>query len=125
MRIDNRVSHNIVVLEPRERLTVETEPAFAHHFIGLLEAGYTQFALNLADVPYIDSVGLGAIVRAYTSARRRHGDLKLLNVKDRNRYLLKITKLLTVFDCYDSEAELTLAVGRPGLAGGPIADGST
>jgi anti-sigma B factor antagonist len=62
--------------------------------------------LSLAHVPYIDSVGLGAIVRAYTSARRRGGNLQLLHVEGRNRHLLTITKLLTVFDCLESESEL-------------------
>lgn len=106
MRIDDRVSNDIVVIEPKGRLTVETEPLFRHHFMGLLEAGKTRFALNLSGVPYIDSVGLGAIVRAYTSARRRGGDLKLLNVEGRNRHLFTITKLLTVFDTYESEDDL-------------------
>jgi len=106
MRIDDRFRNNIVVLEPRERLTVETEKDFAAHFIRLLEAGYRQFALSLGHVPYIDSVGLGAIVRAYTSARRRGGDLKLLNVGGRNRHLLEITKLLTVLDAKQTEEEL-------------------
>src|SRR5262245_47908888 len=96
MRIDNRYLNNTMVLELHERLTVETEPEFASHFIRLLEAGHRNFALNLADVPYIDSTGLGAIVRAYTSARRRGGDLKLMNVAGKNRYLLTITKLNTV-----------------------------
>ena len=96
MRIDNRFLNDTLVLEPRERLTVETAPEFASHFIRLLEAGHRSFALNLADVPYIDSTGLGAIIRAYTSARRRGGDLKLMNVAGKNRYLLTITKLSTV-----------------------------
>ena len=98
MRIDNRFLNNTMVVEPRERLTVETEPEFASHFIRLLEAGHRSFALNLIDVPYIDSMGLGAIIRAYTSARRRGGDLKLMNVAGKNRHLLTITKLITVLD---------------------------
>ena len=96
MRIDNRFLNNTIVLEPRERLTIETEHEFASHFIRLLEAGHRSFALNLAGVPYIDSTGLGAIIRAYTSARRRGGDLKLMNVEGKNRHLLTITRLNTV-----------------------------
>ena len=106
MQIEARMRNNTVVIEPKDRLTVETEPAFAHHFVRLLEAGKTQFALNLAHVPYIDSTGLGAIVRAYTSARRRGGDLKLIHVDGRNRHLFTITKLLSVFETYQSEEEL-------------------
>ena len=96
MRIDNRFLNNTIVVEPRERLTVETEPEFASHFIRLLEAGHRCFALDLAGVPYIDSTGLGAIMRAYTSARRRGGDLKLMNVTGKNRHLLTITRLISV-----------------------------
>jgi anti-sigma B factor antagonist len=96
MRISEQVSDGVLVIEPRERLTVETEPDFASYFIRLLEAGHRHFALSLANVPYIDSVGLGAIVRAYTSARRRGGDLRVVHVEGKNRYLLEITKLFNV-----------------------------
>ena len=106
MRIGYRVSNNVIVIEPQGRLTVETELEFASYFIRLLEAGHRQFALSLAEVPYIDSVGLGSIVRAYTSARRRGGDLTLLHVEGRNRHLLEITKLLTVLQAERSEEEL-------------------
>ena len=98
MKITERLSDEVLVIEPRERLTVETEPEFASYFIRLLEAGHRHFAISLAAVPYIDSVGLGAIVRAYTSARRRGGDLRLIDVEGRNRHLLEITKLLTVLN---------------------------
>src|SRR5262249_32398926 len=95
MKISERLSDDMLVMEPKERLTVETEPDFASYFIRLLEAGHRHFAISLAGVPYIDSVGLGAIVRAYTSARRRGGDLRLINVQGKNPYLLEINKLLT------------------------------
>ena len=106
MRIGERVSGDVIVIEPKERLTIETEPEFASYFVRLLEAGHRNFALSLADVPYIDSVGLGAIVRAYTSARRRGGDLKLVNVEGKNRHLLEITKLLPVLNAERSPHEI-------------------
>ena len=61
--------------------------------------------LNLADVPYIDSAGLGEIVRTYTTVSRQGGSLKLLNLTKRITDLLSITKLLTVFETYDNEAD--------------------
>ena len=61
--------------------------------------------LNLADVPYIDSAGLGEIVRTYTTVSRQGGSLKLLNLTKRITDLLSITKLLTVFETFDSENE--------------------
>jgi anti-sigma B factor antagonist len=61
--------------------------------------------LNLEAVPYIDSAGLGEIVRTYTSISRQGGKLKLLNVSKRIYDLLVITKLVTIFDSYEDEAE--------------------
>ena len=106
MQIDTRVHHDVVIIEPKERMTLDTEAQFTEVVRALLEAGQRRLVLNLIAVPNIDSVGLAAIVQAYTSARRRGGDLKLLHVRDRNRQLLTITKLLTVFEAYDSEDEV-------------------
>jgi anti-sigma B factor antagonist len=64
-----------------------------------------KIVLNLAEVPYIDSAGLGEVVRTYTTVSRQGGQLKLLNLTKRITDLLAITKLLTVFDTYDSETE--------------------
>ena len=64
-----------------------------------------RILLNLADVPYIDSAGLGEIVRTYTTVSRQGGALKLVNLTKRITDLLSITKLLTVFEAYDSEPE--------------------
>jgi anti-sigma B factor antagonist len=61
--------------------------------------------LNLEAVPYIDSAGLGEIVRTYTSISRQGGKLKLLNVSKRIYDLLVITKLVTIFDSYEDENE--------------------
>ena len=70
----------------------------------LLQQGHRQFIVNLAAVPYMDSGGLGTLVQALATVTRQDGTLKLLHVTDRLRDLLVITKLVTVFDCYDSEA---------------------
>ena len=67
--------------------------------------GKTKILLNLGDVPYVDSAGLGEIVRTYTTISRQGGSLKLLNLTKRITDLLSITKLLTVFETYDSEAD--------------------
>ena len=110
MQIDTRVNHDVWLIEPKGRITVETEAQFTRVVSALLEAGRRRLVLDLADVPYIDSVGLGAIVQAYTTSRRRGGDLKLLHVKHRNRQLLVTTKLLTVFEVYDTEDEVARSV---------------
>jgi anti-anti-sigma factor len=69
----------------------------------LLQQGQRQFIVNLAGVPYMDSGGLGELVQAYATVIRQGGALKLLHLTSRLRDLLVITKLATVFDCYDSE----------------------
>ena len=70
----------------------------------LLAEGKKKIVLNLAEVNYIDSSGLGELVSAYTAVKNSGGELKLLNLTSRVRDLLVITKLVTVFDVKDNEA---------------------
>lgn len=70
-----------------------------------LGAGSKKILLNLADVNYIDSAGLGELVSAYTTVKNAGGQLKLLSLTKKVRDLLVITKLLTVFDVKDTETE--------------------
>jgi anti-sigma B factor antagonist len=70
----------------------------------LIKEGNKKILLNLRDVDYIDSSGLGELVSAFTSMRSQGGELKLLNLTKRVRALLQITKLLTVFEVTDDEA---------------------
>ena len=70
----------------------------------LIKEGNNKILLNLRDVDYIDSSGLGELVNAFTIMRSQGGELKLLNLTKRVRALLQITKLLTVFDITDDEA---------------------
>jgi len=71
----------------------------------LADGGKNKVLLNLAGVKYIDSSGIGELIANYTTVSRQGGQLKLLNLTDRIQNLLVITKLLTVFDSYDDEAE--------------------
>ena len=72
---------------------------------GLIEQGNKKILLNLAGVKNIDSSGIGELIANYTTMSRDGGQLKLLKLTDKIRDLLVITKLLTVFDSYDDEAE--------------------
>lgn len=72
---------------------------------GLVDRGKKKILLNLAGVKNIDSSGIGELIANYTTISRDQGQLKLLNLTDKIRDLLVITKLLTVFDAYDNEAE--------------------
>jgi len=70
----------------------------------LLEAGQLKILLNLGDVNYIDSSGIGELVSGFTAVRNRNGELKLLNLTKKVHDLLQITKLYTVFDVHEDEA---------------------
>ena len=71
----------------------------------LADQGKKNVLLNLAGVKYMDSTGVGELIANYTTVTRQGGQLKLLSLTDRIQNLLVITKLLTVFDSYDNEAE--------------------
>ena len=106
MEIQERALENVVVLDLKGKLTIgEGDELLKETIQKLMEQGHNKLLLNLAEVPYVDSAGLGEIVRTYTTVSRQGGSLKLLNLTKRITDLLAITKLLTVFDTYESEAE--------------------
>jgi anti-sigma B factor antagonist len=78
----------------------------------LLAKGQKNILLNLADVNYIDSSGIGELVSAYTTVRNQGGELKLLNLTKKVHDLLQITKLYTVFDVKDDEASAIASYAR-------------
>ena len=100
MQVLEHVYSDVVVLEPQERLTVETEADLKTAVRRQLDAGRQNLVLDLARVPYVDSCGLGTMVQAYVSAHRAGGIVKLMNITPRGRQLLTVTRLLTVFEIY-------------------------
>src|SRR5438105_1694609 len=109
--MDLRFHDDVVIVEPTERLTAETEAEFTAVIRELVDAGWVRLVVSLADVPRVDSMGLGALAHAYTSAWLRGGDLKLLHVTPRNRHVLTITRLATVFEVFDSEVAAVRSFG--------------
>jgi anti-sigma B factor antagonist len=106
MQIDERKVGDVVVLDVKGRVMLgEGDEILKDKVNSLLNQGHRKLVLNLAQVPYIDSAGLGEIVRTFTTVSRQGGSLKLLNLTKRITDLLAITKLLTVFETYDSENE--------------------
>ena len=106
MQIEERVVEGVTILDLKGKMTLgEGDEILKDKVNSLAMQGKKKIVLNLAGVPYIDSAGLGEIVRTYTTVSRQGGKLKLLNLTKRIQDLLAITKLLTVFDTYDSEAE--------------------
>ena len=106
MKIVERQVEDVAVLDLHGKLLAgEGDGALKDAVSRLVKAGKTKILLNLADVPYVDSAGLGEIVSCYTTASREGGRLKLVNLTAKMRDLLSITKLLTVFEAYDSEQQ--------------------
>ena len=97
---------DVVILDLSGRITMgEGAVVIRDHIQKLLAAGDRKFLLNLADVDYIDSSGLGELVTSFTTVRNQGGQLKLLSLTKRVQDLLQITKLLTVFASFNDEAE--------------------
>ena len=106
MEIAERKVSDVTILDLTGKMTLGEGDEFLRQAIStLLAAGTKKIVLNLEGVPYIDSAGLGEVVRTHTTVSKQGGSLKLLNLTKRIEDLLAITKLLTVFDTYDSEAD--------------------
>jgi anti-sigma B factor antagonist len=96
----------IVLLNLKGRLTVGPEAsALRDRIAELAKAGSVNLILNLEDIAYIDSTGLGALVMSATSVRKQGGNIKLLNMNRRNIELLVMTKIATVFDLFTDEQD--------------------
>jgi anti-sigma B factor antagonist len=106
MQIEERAAGNVTILDLKGKITLgEGDEALKDKINSLILQDKKRILLNLEGVPYIDSAGLGEIVRTYTSVSRQGGQLKLVNLTKRITDLLMITKLLTVFETFDTEAD--------------------
>ena len=112
MQIDERKLGDVTILDMKGKMTLgDGDELLRAKINAIIQAGAKKIVLNLGDVPYIDSAGLGEVVRTYTTVSRQGGVLKLLNLTKRIQDLLAITKLLTVFETYDTEAEAVKSFG--------------
>jgi len=110
LAITSKFDSGIVVVDISGRLCF-LEVALQRHINELLEQGHRNFVLNLADVPYIDSFGLGQLVTIWTSIRSRDGQLVLLHPTDHVRQLLQITKLDSIFHISVEEPQAVRSAG--------------
>ena len=107
MRIEERAVNGVTILDLHGKMLIgEGDELLREKINQLVENGTEKIVLNLAEVPYVDSAGLGEIVRCYTTVSRKNGKLKLLHLTKRIHDLLSITKLLTVFETYEDESEV-------------------
>jgi anti-sigma B factor antagonist len=106
MQMTERSLGDVKVLDIKGKITLgEGDEQLKDKVNSLVNQGHRKIVLNLAEVPYLDSAGLGEVVRAYTTVSKQGGNLKLLNLTKRITDLLSITKLLTVFETFDSEQD--------------------
>ena len=105
MKASNRQVNGVTVVDMSGRITLGEGSVILRDTIrDLVGKGQKKILLNLGDVTYIDSSGIGELVSAFTAVRREGGELKLLNLTKKVHDLLQITKLYTVFDIKDDEA---------------------
>jgi anti-sigma B factor antagonist len=113
MKASNRQVEGVAVVDMSGRITLgEGSVVLRDAIRDLIGKGNKKILLNLGDVTYIDSSGIGELVSAFTSVRREGGELKLLNLTKKVHDLLQITKLYTVFDIKDDEATAIKAFGK-------------
>ena len=105
MKISTRQVDGVTVVDCSGRITLgEGSITLRETVSQLLSQNQKKILLNLADVNYVDSSGIGELVSAFTTVRKQGGDLKLLNLTKKVHDLLQITKLYTVFEVKDDEA---------------------
>jgi anti-sigma B factor antagonist len=104
MKIDIRTIGDARILDCSGKITLgEGTMSIRNNVRDILKSGAKKIVLNLADINYIDSSGVGELVSTYTSVVNGGGQLKLLNLTKKIREVLTITKLLTVFEAFDNE----------------------
>ena len=95
---------DVIILDMSGELTIGEPTLLLRETIRRFVAdGNLKFILNLANLTYVDSAGLGELITTYTTVRNRQGDVKLLKVMGKMQGLLQTTKLVTVFDTYNDE----------------------
>lgn len=112
LNISNRQSGNVTILDLSGKIALgESNRALHDEIRDLTSKGNKNILLNLANVSVIDSSGLGELVASYASVERSDGAMKLTNLSDRFIELITITKLYTVFDVFDNEADALASFG--------------
>jgi anti-sigma B factor antagonist len=112
LKVETRQVNGITVVTCHGRIVLGEEAAGLRETLKKALTASRQMVLNLSGVTYIDSGGLGTLVGVYSSARAAGADIKLAGLGQRLRDVLQITKLVTVFEVYDTEQEALASFGR-------------
>ena len=112
LKLSNRNEHGILVVDCVGRIVFGDESGYLRDTVKQMLLENKRIVLNLGEISYIDSGGLGTLVALYTSATSAGASIKLANLTKRVGDLLQVTKLLTVFEVYDSEEKALEAFGK-------------
>ena len=113
MKLTTQEKDGVVILEPKGKILGGPDATLLKDQLQtLIDAGKTRVVINLAEVDYMNSTGLGILISTLTTLRRAQGELKLANVTEKIQSLLTITKLVTVFDDYETVDEAVAAFSR-------------
>ncbi|MEO7143277.1 MAG: STAS domain-containing protein [Bryobacteraceae bacterium] len=105
VKLNTRQVGDVTVIDAAGRITLgEGASTFRDAIRDLVAKGHKKILLNLSDVSYIDSSGIGELVSGFTTVTNQHGQLKLVGLAKRVKDLLQITKLYTVFEVFEDEA---------------------
>ncbi len=103
MKLSDRIQDDVVILEPKGKIMGGPDASLLHDKLyEYIEKNQKRVVIDLAQVDWMNSTGLGILISGYTTLRNNHGELKLANVTDKIQSLLTITKLVTVFETHDS-----------------------
>ena len=117
MRLEERIVGNVAVVKVHGDIVLNGSGLnLADKVRNLLDKDQPRIVLDMGDVRYVDSGGIGELVESFTAARHRGGAIKLLNVTQRLNDLLVITKLLNVFECFETDKEALDSFDRPLVA---------
>jgi len=106
LQITERTSGDVTILDLKGRVVLgEGDDPFRRHIESLVKQGRLKIVLNLRDVTYIDSAGVGVMVGKLVSVRKQGGDVRLLHLVQRNLRVMTITKLVTVFETFEAEEQ--------------------
>ena len=113
MKISTRTVDGVTVVDLQGRLMLGDDTGqFRTEIRQLVQSGLKKIVLNMGNVGYIDSSGVGELVRAYASVTNQGGQLKLLSLTKKLHDLLMVTKLLTVFETHDNEKRAVESFGK-------------
>jgi anti-sigma B factor antagonist len=115
MQLEQQIADGVAIVKITGEITLNKggDVLLKDKIQSLLQQGQRKIVLDLGGVSYVDSAGLGQLVQVHATAAQNGGALKLLNLTKRLQDLLVVTKLLTVFDAYDNEADARASFTKP------------